>query len=171
MDVNQQPYWWAMSFQMPLMTHAIKMVSKYIDANSTELFFPKKIMLEYSKGTFKAVQRALYPGYAFIRSSKNNLTTLLDQKPRGFRDFIRSGDELIPLHDNEINWLKSITDAEGVVGISRGMKKNQNIEIVSGPLQGREAQVISYSKRKKRAKLEVSLGMRKINLELACLIN
>lgn len=171
MDIQSYPYWWVLSFQMPLMTQAMKMISIKMKDNDVEIFFPQKIMIEYSHGIFKTVRRALYPGYAFIKSSKNNLTTLLENRPRGFRDFVRSGHELIPLHENEIVWLKNITDNDGVVGISKARQINQSIEIVSGPLQGKEAQIIGYSKRKKRAKLEVSLGMKKLNLELACLIH
>jgi transcriptional antiterminator NusG len=168
---EQQACWWAMKFQVLMTNNIMNIFQKTNDTKYFELFFPQKIMLEYKHGNFRPVKRALYPGYAFVKAKKNDLTKFLNLKVRGFRNFLRRGNEIVPLKDHEIDWVITATDQEGVIGISQGLYKNKFIEIISGPLKGKEAQIISYSKRKKRAKLEVTLGTKKLNLDLACLIN
>ena len=65
--------------------------------------------------------------------------------------------EIFPLYDDEVKFLKSLSDCGHVVEISTGLIENDEVQIVSGPLKGREGIIRKIDRHKRVALIEVEL--------------
>lgn len=113
----------------------------------------------------------LFPGYIFMEFPDKTLPAELLYAIRHSRYFIRflpSNESPHPLdqHDSEIirHWLVY----GGRVPVSLvTFDEHQRIRVVDGPLKGMEGNIIKVDRRKRRAKIQITLAASPMTLDLA----
>jgi len=137
-------------------------------------FFPKR-ELEIRKNGKTSVQvKALFPGYFFLQSSSRllyqeglELTRKLNGmcssaallKVVGMHKNPKSigSDEIVPVMNDEMDMFLNMTNDNEVVEFSQYKKTGDKVQIICGPLSGREGIILKINPRKKRVKVGVNL--------------
>lgn len=171
LSLHHNSQWWALAFPHDHVSSNLKKIKSRFSDEGYELFYPRRLMMEYRCGKFQIVEKSLYPGYAFIYCPASQLLQFMENSASEKTYVVRFGEELIPVGDDQLLRMRSLTDGTGLVGISHGVLKSGKIQITSGPLKGHEGEIIKSSPRKKRVTVQVSIGSRLIKLQLACIIN
>ena len=137
-------------------------------------FFPRR-ELEIRKGGKASLQiKALFPGYFFLQSSSRLLFREAMELSRKLNSICATAsllkvvgmhknqnsigsDEIMPIMNQEIDLFLNITDDQEIVHFSRYKKEGDKVQIVCGPLSGREGIIIKINPRKKRIKVGIQL--------------
>ncbi|WP_083705528.1 antiterminator LoaP [Paenibacillus sp. FSL H8-0259] len=152
---------------------------------------PKKQISERRAGQYDLIERLLFPGYVFIQTQMNYSTYYILQKnPHVYRllnycsrkDLIYKHQAMNDLENSEEQYFKQIPEEEisPILGLldhddvaenSRVYFENSRMNVVSGPLTGKEELVTKVDKRKRRAKVSLQLlgGGRTIDLGIILL--
>lgn len=109
------------------------------------------------QGEWKTQRKILFPGYVFLDSDK--LTQLyMDLKQiSGLTKLLKTGDEVIPLTEEEVGFLQSFGGEEQVVVMSEGIIENSKVKVTSGPLVGKEGFIKRIDRHKRKAFLEMEM--------------
>lgn len=106
-------------------------------------------------GQWLTLQKVLFPGYIFAVTQ--NIEALQQQlwNVIGTTKVLRSGEEIIPLTDQEVTFLLGFGGEDQLVKMSEGIIIGDKVIIHSGPLQGREACIKRIDRHKRKAWLEL----------------
>lgn len=118
------------------------------------LLNPKRRLIERKKGVRKKVIRKMFPGYVFL--STNQIYDFF-KRTRGLPRIIkilRNREQFCEVNWQEINQILEMVDREGIVDISKGFITGQQVQIIDGPLLGKEGIIRKVDKRKCRVKVE-----------------
>ena len=101
----------------------------------------------------------LFPGYVFVYTAQpEELHTILKKKNiSDFLKILQTGDEFVPITDEEEEILKRLTGETGRVDISTGLIREGVLQVIQGPLKGMEPYVRHIDRHKKKATLEMTL--------------
>lgn len=136
-----------------------------------ECFVPKNIRLKKVEGKWIEVEEILFNGYVFLVSdTPDELFLELKKIPDLTKMLGKIDNEIFPLYDDEVEFLKSFSNAEYVVELSSGIIENDTVNITSGPLQGKEGIIRKIDRHKRIAIIEVELfgqlTVAKVGLEI-----
>jgi transcriptional antiterminator NusG len=137
-------------------------------------FFPQRALEIRKNGKTSIQVKALFPGYFFLQSSSRLLyreAIELSRKINGIcssvsllkvvgmhkNDKSIGSDEIAPILNHEMDLFLNITDDQEVVQFSQYKKEGDKVQIICGPLSGREGIIIKINPRKKRIKIGVNL--------------
>ena len=109
------------------------------------------------KGEWKTQKKILFPGYVFLDSQEVVRLYSNLKQVSGLTKLLKTGDEVVPLTKEEVNFLKAFGGKERVVEISEGIIKNAKVMIMSGPLIGKEGYIKRIDRHKRRAFLEMPM--------------
>lgn len=109
------------------------------------------------EGAWHTEQKKLFPGYVFLVS--DNLEQLQESLTEivGLTKLLGIGEEIVPLMEEEVQWLKKLGGDSQVVEASIGVIEHDEIRIVSGPLEGMEGCIKKIDRHKRLAWLEVAM--------------
>jgi transcriptional antiterminator NusG len=99
----------------------------------------------------------MFPGYLFLEAEEVNgqLLSLLKSIP-GFYQVLPSNKHIEPIPPNDLQFLNSLFNKNYIASISKAsFDENNKIQIISGPLKGKEGMIIKVDRRKGRAKIIV----------------
>lgn len=118
------------------------------------------------QGTWTTQKKVLFPGYVFLITEK--LEQLYEELKHvlGLTKFIGTGDEIIPLNDKEVAFLKRVGGEEQIVRMSEGIIENSQIRVISGPLIGMEGIIRKIDRHKRKAWIEVEMFGRRQRVEV-----
>lgn len=123
-----------------------------------ECFIPKNKRMKKIKGSWVEIEEILFTGYVFLVSDDPDKLYLELKKVPDLTKMLGHVDgEIFPLYDDEVKFLKSLSDCGHVVEISTGLIENDEVRIVSGPLKGREGIIRKIDRHKRVALIEVEL--------------
>lgn len=123
-----------------------------------EAFIPKNKRLKKMKGNWIEVEEILFSGYVFLVSDHpDELYLELKKVPDLTKMLGHYENEIYPLYDEEVEFLKSFSDKEHVVEVSTGFIENETVCITQGPLKGREGIIRKIDRHKRMAIIEVEL--------------
>lgn len=123
-----------------------------------ECFVPKHKQLKKINGKWSEVESILFSGYVFLVSDNpNELYLKLKEIPDLTKMLGYSDNEFYPLYDEEVEFLKTFTNQEYIVEMSKGLIENDEIKITSGPLKGKEGIIRKINRHKRIAMIEVEL--------------
>ena len=135
------------------------------------LHFPRRRIDIRRRGRLYQTTAAVFPGYIFIEAEDEDIIAQQWSFRRidGFFRFLKSNQDIRPLADRDLELvLHFIKKAGPVAGISRVyFNENSRIVVVEGPLMGLEGKIIKVDKRKKRAKVKLSLYDDSFAIDLA----
>lgn len=122
-----------------------------------ECFIPLYEEKKRIRGEWIIQKKPLFPGYVFLVTDRlEDLQVQLQQIP-GMTRLLGTGDEILPLSDQEVQFLKRFGGDNHVVEMSEGIIENSTVIIQSGPLAGLEAFIKKIDRHKRKAYLELEM--------------
>ena len=121
-----------------------------------------------AKGYYDAALKlkTLFPGYVFLISEDKEALFFALKKVVGLTKLVGTGEEVVPLTQEEIRFLMRFGRDDQVVEMSEGIIENQRVIITSGPLQGNEGLIKRIDRHKRKAYLEMEMFGRKIKTQV-----
>jgi len=130
-------------------------------------YLPRKEVIHTIKGQEKRVYMALFPGYLFVHDDIERLARHLARKEWvGTAAPLRSQDRFATVFSHEMENLFSMAGPDGIIPVSRGVCRDGRVTIVHGPLKEREGDIVFVNRRKKKARVRVSLVSRSVDVTL-----
>ena len=135
-------------------------------------FIPYSKRLRKFKGEWIERTETLFPGYVFMISDNPVLLyQALKQIPDLTKMLGREKEDVFPLSEDEVAFLKSFGAENQVVDMSVGYIEGDQVIIQCGPLKGKEGLIKRINRHKRIAEIEIEfLGERrkaKVGLEIA----
>lgn len=109
------------------------------------------------QGSWTTIKRILFPGYVFAVTE--DVEELCQQLKHvlGLTKIIGLGREIVPLSEDEVNFMERIGGKDQLVGMSEGIIEGGQVRIYDGPLQGMEGYVKKIDRHKRKAWLEIEM--------------
>lgn len=131
-----------------------------------DCFIPYCECMKKYGGEWHKEKRILFSGYVFMISDDLEKLYLALKRVVGLTKLIRTGEEVVPLSVNEIEFLKRFGGKEQVVQMSNGFIEGDRIVVISGPLVGNEGCIKRINRHKRKAYLEVEIFGRKVETQV-----
>ena len=130
---------------------------KISDAGMEQCFIPCYEEKKKINGMWSVQKKILFPGYLFIVSG--DLTRLHRELKGviGLTKLLGTGDEIVPLKPEEIEFLRQFGGEDQVVEMSEGIIENDQVIVCSGPLKGMEGYIRRIDRHKRKAYLEIPM--------------
>lgn len=130
-----------------------------------ECFIPLYEEKRRIRGEWTIQKKVLFPGYLFAVT--DTLTELRIQLRRisGLTRLLGAGDEIIPLNDEEVRFIRQMGGDDHIVGMSEGIIEGSTVIIQDGPLAGWEAYIKKIDRHKRKAYLEIDMFGRRQRVE------
>ncbi|MBQ6756558.1 MAG: transcription termination/antitermination factor NusG [Oscillospiraceae bacterium] len=126
-----------------------------------EVNIPLETVTEIEDGVAKTVERKVFPGYVLVKMILTDESWHLVRNTRGATGFVGSGNNAIPLTDEEIAAL-GVEKHDVVVNFEVG----SNVRVADGPLEGFFGTVEEIDMEKETARVVVSMFGRETPIEL-----
>ena len=120
-------------------------------------FIPYYQQKKRFQGKWHIQERILFPGYVFLIAE--NLEQLAEnlRKVTGMTRLLGTGDEIIPLSQEEVELLLKLGKEEQLVTMSTGIIENDQVRILTGPLQGMEGYIRKINRHKRKAWVSIEM--------------
>ena len=140
---------------------------KIIDSSILErCFIPYYQEKKKYHGKWHTQERILFPGYVFL------VTNHVEELYESLKDIIGStrligtGEEIVPLSEEEVTLLLRLGKEEQLVELSTGIIENSQIRILEGPLVGMEGTIRKIDRHKRKAWLEIEMFGRTVEMQV-----
>ena len=129
-------------------------------------FIPYYQQKKRFQGKWHIQERILFPGYVFLIAE--NLEQLAEnlRKGTGMTRLLGTGDEIIPLSQEEVELLLKLGKEEQLVAMSTGIIENDQVRILTGPLQGMEGYIRKINRHKRKARVSIEMFGRSVDMEV-----
>lgn len=129
-------------------------------------FIPYYQQKKRFQGKWHIQEKILFPGYVFLIAE--NTEKLADglKNVIGLTKLLGSGEEIIPLSEEEVIWLSRMGREDQIVEMSSGIIENDRVQVLSGPLQGMEGNICKIDRHKRIAHLRVEMFGRTIEMKV-----
>ena len=117
-------------------------------------------------GTWNTLQKVLFPGYIFMITEDVEKLFFHLKTIEGMTKLIGTGQDIIPLKEEEITFLKRFGGEEQIVSMSEGIIEGTQVIITSGPLMGMEGLIQKIDRHKRKAWLDLELFGRMQQVEV-----
>lgn len=139
---------------------------KRIGRNTLEkCFVPYYEEKKRYQGTWHTDKRILFPGYVFLISERLDELYQKLREVTGMTKLLGTGDEIVPLREEEVELLQKTEAGERPLEISTGIIENGIVIIMDGPLAGMEGCIKKIDRHKRKAWLEIDMFGRTIRME------
>nr|WP_305181943.1 antiterminator LoaP [uncultured Schaedlerella sp.] len=122
-----------------------------------DCFIPYFEEKKHIQGKWKIQKRILFPGYVFLDADESEQLSRKLKNVLGLTKLLGTGDEVVPLTEEEVRFLMAFGGDEQIVQISEGIIENSKVIILSGPLTGKEGYIKKIDRHKRKALLEIPL--------------
>ena len=130
-----------------------------IDKNILEKsFIPKYERERKYQGKWHTELKVLFPGYVFLVSDEKEKLFFELKRIIGLTKLLGTGKTIVPLTDEEVNFLLRLGGEEQTVEMSEGIIENDRMVVTSGPLKGNEGLIRKIDRHKRKAWLEIEMG-------------
>ena len=148
-------------------------VERLRDTADYYVFVPKRVVLLKRKDGLKKVLEPMFPGYVFVASdmdlmSFKNFYHLSMSIIDGCIRILKHKDDVEALYPHERLMLERFIDQDQVIDVSHGLIEGDRIQILDGPLVGKESMITKINRHKRSAWVEVELLGEKRSIELSC---
>ncbi len=139
---------------------------KIPDAIIERCFIPYYEEKKKQNGTWNTLQKVLFPGYIFMITEDVEKLFFHLKTIEGMTKLIGTGQDIIPLKEEEITFLKRFGGEEQIVSMSEGIIEGTQVIITSGPLMGMEGLIQKIDRHKRKAWLDLELFGRMQQVEV-----
>lgn len=127
-----------------------------------ECFIPKTETVRRIRGVLSRRENILFPGYLFFESADPAALYEQLKKIPEFTKLLGADGVPKPLYPHEEEFLKSLSDEDKVIRISKGYLIGDELTVTDGPLKSCRGQLVHIDRHKREAKLRVDfLGDRR----------
>ena len=111
------------------------------------------------RGEWTIQKKVLFPGYVFVIIEKEKLDQLFWSLKNviGLTKLIGTGQEIVPLTEEEKNFLMGLGGKDQVVEMSEGIIEGDKTIVTKGPLMGKEGFIRKIDRHKRKAWLEIEM--------------
>ncbi len=140
--MNMEQSWFALLTK----SNFENVVCERIFKKNIEIFLPTIKTKSRQRNKKIMIDRPLFPGYVFVKSSVNPQTYLNILKTPGAVRLLGTKGTPVPIPETQIESLKILTKSDNdiVTGDSRKLKKGTPVMITSGPMIGVKGLFIKY---------------------------
>lgn len=137
----------------------LQLASSVLRQGEGRLLWPRRKLRIRKRGTTRQVETAIFPGYLFLETGELNRETFWSLKRiNGFYQFLPDNRNIEPLSGDDRELIRHFLGFGEVLDTSKVyFDENQRIRVVHGALKGLEGSVIKVDRRKRRAKVKLSL--------------
>ena len=139
---------------------------KIPDTIMERCFIPYYEEKKKQNGTWNTLQKVLFPGYIFMITEDVEKLFFHLKTIEGMTKLIGTGQDIIPLKDEEITFLQRFGGEEQIVSMSEGIIEGTQVIITSGPLMGMEGLIKKIDRHKRKAWLDLELFGRMQRVEV-----
>ena len=119
-------------------------------------FIPYAKRLRKVHGEWMEKTEILFPGYVFmISEDPTRLYQSLKKIPDLTKLLGREKEEIYPLPEEEVGFLKSFGEEEQIVEVSSGYIEGEKVIVEKGPLKGKEGLIKRIDRHKRIAEIEI----------------
>ncbi len=132
-----------------------------------ECFVPRYKVEQKYRGTYRTVERVLFPGYVIaITGNVGALNRELSKLP-AFTRLLGSSEAFVPLDRSEMAFIDSLTsEGRRTVEVSRAVSEGDRIKVVDGPLLGCDGWIRKVNRRKGTCFVETEMFGRTMKIEI-----
>ena len=130
------------------------------------LLYPILPTEETISGRMAYPGKNLFPGYVFLIAENPEKLVNGLRKVIGLTKLIGTGDEIVPLVQEEIDLLMKIGTDKQLVEMSSGIIENDRVQILAGPLMGMEGNIRRIDRHKRTAYLEIEMFGRTVEMKV-----
>ena len=130
------------------------------------LFYPILPTEETISGRMAYPGKNPLPGYVFLIAENPEKLVNGLRKVIGLTKLIGTGDEIVPLVQEEIDLLMKIGTDKQLVEMSSGIIENDRVQILSGPLMGMEGNIRRIDRHKRIAYMEIEMFGRTVEMKV-----
>lgn len=139
---------------------------KIPDTIMERCFIPYYEEKKKQNGTWNTLQKVLFPGYIFMITEDVEKLFFHLKTIEGMTKLIGTGQDIIPLKEEEVTFLKRFGGEEQIVSMSEGIIEGTQVIITSGPLMGMEGLIQKIDRHKRKAWLDLELFGRMQQVEV-----
>ncbi|MGO4529158.1 antiterminator LoaP [Paenibacillus sp. 2TAF8] len=158
--------WYAIYVQSGRESQIKSIIEKRFDSNELQCLLPKRKVPERREGKVTHVVKLMFPGYLFLHTVMNakryyeireipNVYRLLrytyNESSSNQEEYFQT------ICPQEIKVIMRLLNENEIIEYSQVDCSNTNVKVFSGPLKGLEDIIQKVDKRKKRAKIQISL--------------
>ncbi len=137
-----------------------------IDPNTLKMcFVPYYEEKKRYRGAWHTKRRVLFPGYVFAVSESIEELYKCLKKVAGMTKLLGTGEEIVPLKEEEVELLQRMGADKKPLEVSTGMIENGMVMITDGPLTGMEGCIKKIDRHKRKAWLEIDMFGRTTTME------
>jgi len=117
---------------------------------------PRRLMKERRSGTWRNVERTVFPGYVFVQTRMTHADYYaIRYVPGVIRVLGNSRPQ--PLQEEEVTLILKLTMDEDPMGLSEVFVDGGKVTVISGPLKGLEGYIVKLDARRFRARVNITI--------------
>ncbi len=150
--------WYVMQVRSGTEHKTLAKLKSLIDSEILEQgFIPLYEQKKRYQGKWHVEEKILFPGYVFLVTEQ--IEELIQELSRvvGSSRILKTGDEIVPLTDEEVALLLRMGNKDQKVEMSIGVIENDKVRITSGPLVGMEGAIKKINRHKRIAWLSIEM--------------
>lgn len=125
------------------------------------LDYSSNIFLYESKrrylGAWNTERKPLFPGYVIVITDDIEGVDIHLKRLPEYARVLRHGEDIVPLTDDEVNFIRKLTGDDGVVSMSYGIQVGDKVSVTEGALVGLEYRILKIDRHKRKAVIEIEL--------------
>lgn len=130
-----------------------------------KVFLPYYIAAKKYHGEWHEEEKVLFPGYVFMITDDLNKLHIELGNVLGLTKLLGTGQDIIPLTDEEVDFLLAFGREEQCVEMSEGIIEQEKVRILKGPLAGMEGYIRKIDRHKRKAYLEIQMFGRTVEMQ------
>ena len=126
---------------------------------TNSLLWPRRKLTIRKKGVLKESLSPIFPGYLFFQAEElNSDIHWILRRTSGFVRYLKSNQDIEPIEGSDKELLLHFLHFGEIVEKSQvQFDENKRIKVINGPMKGLEGRIVKVDKRKRRAKISLSL--------------
>ena len=129
-------------------------------------FIPYYEEKRHIQGSWIIREKVLFPGYVFMVTDEVEELSRRLRQVQGFTKLLGTGQEVVPLTREEMEFLLEVGGEKQVVEMSEGIIDHSVTKVYAGPLRGLESRIRKIDRHKRKAWLEVPMFGRMQRIEV-----
>ncbi|MDP9750081.1 antiterminator LoaP [Thermoanaerobacter pentosaceus] len=158
---------WYVIFTRGGFENKVKDIIQNCFKEEVKLLVPKRKIIERVKGQPVEKIKLLFPGYVFVNAEMSDelYYKMSEVLKRGV--FLKEGKRPAFVKEEEMKIILSLIKNSDLIDVSKGIMEGERVKIIEGPLKGYEGLIKKIDKRKKRAKVMLSIAGELKSVDLA----
>lgn len=129
------------------------------DRHDLNVYWPRRELMIRRQGHTRKSLVPVFPGYLFVEAEEIDPEIFQEFRHiHYFNRFLKGNDNICPLPEDEQRIIMQLMSKGKIIKQSKVFfNENDRIVVVEGPMMGLEGMIIKVDKRRKRAKVQLSL--------------